>query len=86
MYDDEDNDDGDDEAADWAEIYTVRKGCETVMQIAEDLEIKPSLLLHYNGGMGMTVKSRLRVGTELWVSAVAAAERKARSAAAGLAR
>ena len=77
-------DDDGSELADWSEIYTVRKGCEYIVEIAEDLEVKPSLLLEFNGGMGMTLQSKLRVGTELWVSAVAVAEKKARSAMANV--
>ena len=51
--------------------YTVVKGCQTVRKIAEKAGVSPGELCAFNSGMGMTAKSTLIVGRELWISATA---------------
>ena len=66
------DDDGDDDpGVDWRVAYTVVKGCQTVAKIAKTVGVSPEELVWFNQGHGMTVKSTLRVGTGLWVSASA---------------
>ena len=48
---------------------TVVKGCQTARKIAEEVGVSPGELRAFNSGMGMTAKSTLMVGTELWISA-----------------
>ena len=53
--------------------YTVVKVCQTVRKIAEEVGVSPGELCAFKSGtrMGMTAKSALMVGTELWISATA---------------
>ena len=51
--------------------YAVVKGCQAVRKIAEKVGVSPGELCAFNSGMGMTAKSTLMVGTELWISVTA---------------
>ena len=58
------------------------KGCQTLRRIAEKVSVSPDDLCEYNGSLGMTAKSTLMVGTELWISATALSAARAAEEAA----